>query len=100
MTEKPKNVRTKTADWSPDRKFKHYWSLRMNHLKKALQGVGNLSNPNIYEYSEEERSKTIKLVKEWTKEYFEMKWQKAKEQKEKRNKSSDTSFYEQYFPKK
>ena len=29
MTEKPKNVRTKTADCSPDIKFNHYWSLRI-----------------------------------------------------------------------
>ena len=100
MTEKQKNVRTKTADWAPDKKFKHYWSLRMGHLKRALQGVGNLSNPNIYKYSDEERTKTLRLVRDWTKEHFEMKWQKAKEQKDRRGSSFQTNLYEQYFPNK
>ena len=101
MTDKPpKMARTKTADWPPDKKFKHYWSLRMNHLKRALQGVGNLSNSNIYAYSDEERTRTLKLVRDWTKEYLEMKWQKAKEQKDRKGTSLKTDLYEQYFPNK
>ena len=72
----------------------------MNHLKRALQGVGNLSNSNIYAYSDEERTRTLKLVRDWTKEYLEMKWQKAKEQKDRKGTSLKTDLYEQYFPNK
>ena len=34
----------------------------MKHLKKALQGVGNLSNKSVYEYTEDEE-KTLQMVR-------------------------------------
>ena len=64
-----RKARTKTSEWPKAKKFKHYWSLRMGHLRRAMQGVGNLSNTAVYEYSDNERKKTLDLVRKWKKEF-------------------------------
>ena len=92
-----RKTRTHTGDWAKDKKFKHYWSLRMGHLKRALQGVGNLSNTTVYEYTDEEREKTLTLVREWKKEFVDYKWaSKSNKQKKQEN---NKPLYDQYFKK-
>ena len=88
--------RTKTADWSKEKKFKHYWNLRMRYLKKALQGVGNLSNKTVYDYTEAEKRKTLQLVREWKKEFVEDKWNKKHVS---RSSQQNINLYQEYFLK-
>ena len=88
--------RTKTDDWSKEKKLEHYWNLRMKHLKRALQGVGNLSNKSVYAYTEDEKKKTLQMVREWKKEFVDDKWSRKHS-----NKSSqrDINLYQETFKK-
>jgi uncharacterized protein YeeX (DUF496 family) len=45
-------------------KFKELAEKRVNNALKNIQLIGNLSNTNNYEYSEEEVSKIFKILKE------------------------------------
>ena len=62
-----------------------------------MQGVGNLSNTAVYEYSDDERKKTLDLVRKWKKEFVEDKWTS----KTNRHKTQENNkpLYDQYFNK-
>ena len=62
--------REKTKNWPPEKKFKIFSSIRVPKLLRALRSVQNLStiyNPKTkigYTYSDEEKKKILKDVRE------------------------------------
>ena len=68
----------------------------MRHLKRALQGVGNLSNKIVYDYTEAEKRKTLQLVREWKKEFVEDKWNKKHVS---RSSQQNINLYQEHFKK-
>ena len=62
--------REKTKNWPPEKKFKIFSSIRVPKLLRALRSVQNLStiyNPKTkigYRYSDEEKKKILKDVRE------------------------------------
>ena len=65
-----RGARLKTKNWSPEKKFREFSSIRVPKLLRALKNVQNLStvyNPKTkigYTYTEAEKRKILKDVKE------------------------------------
>ena len=65
-----RGARQKTKNWPPDKKFREFSSIRVPKLLRALKNVQNLStvyNPKTkigYTYTETEKRKILKDVKE------------------------------------
>jgi len=65
-----RGTRQKTKNWSPEKKFREFSSIRVPKLLRALKNVQNLStvyNPKTkigYTYNEAEKRKILKDVKE------------------------------------
>ena len=45
-------------------KFKKFANLRLNNALDSLRLVGNLSNKNLYDYTEEEAAKIVSVLKD------------------------------------
>ena len=65
-----RGARLKTKSWSPEKKFREFASIRVPKLLRAMKNVKNLStvyNPKTkigYIYTEAEKKKILKDVKE------------------------------------
>ena len=65
-----RGARLKTKNWSPEKKFREFSAIRVPKVLRALKNVQNLStvyNPKTkigYRYSEDEKKKILKDVKE------------------------------------
>ena len=65
-----RGARLKTKNWTPEKKFREFSAIRVPKLLRALKNVQNLStvyNPKTkigYSYSEDEKKKILKDVKE------------------------------------
>ena len=65
-----RGARLKTKNWPPEKKFREFSAIRVPKVLRALKNVQNLStvyNPKTkigYRYSEDEKKKILKDVKE------------------------------------
>ena len=77
--------RTETKDMSKSEKFLHYLDIRMKSLETALNNIGNLSNQNVYKYTEEQKRTTLSTINKW---HSEMRQRWSKEQKKQERKET------------
>ena len=70
--------RTVTKNMSKSEKFIHYLDIRMKSLETALNNIGNLSNTNVYRYTDDQKKTTLKAI---SKMHEDMRRRWSKEQK-------------------
>ena len=70
--------RTVTKNMAKPEKFIHYLDIRMKSLETALNNIGNLSNTNVYRYTEDQKKTTLKAI---SKMHDDMRRRWSKEQK-------------------
>ena len=70
--------RTETKHMSKSEKFIHYLDIRMKSLETALNNIGNLSNTNVYRYTDDQKKTTLKAI---SKMHEDMRRRWSKEQK-------------------
>ena len=70
--------RTATKHMSKAEKFIHYLDIRMKSLETALNNIGNLSNTNVYRYTDDQKKTTLKAI---SKMHEDMRRRWSKEQK-------------------
>ena len=75
--------RTVTKDMSKAEKFIHYLDIRMKSLETALNNIGNLSNQNVYKWSEEQKKVTLSTIKKWHEE-MRLRWSKEQKKRERK----------------
>ena len=70
--------RTETKNMSKSDKFIHYLDIRIKSVETALNNIGNLSNTNVYKYTEDQKKTTLKAI---NKMHDDMRRRWSKEQK-------------------